>query len=808
MTSIKKIRVLTIISICLLLCSGLLNAANFIGDKSDGNRSNVVHKINLKTEEGDKVLLDDDPLLPFSTKKTCGMCHDYENISSGWHFSATDKTAAPGRPGQPWILTDPVALTQMPLSYRAWPGLKNPEKIGLSRWNFAKAFGSHIPGPMAEDMDIDPDFDARWMESGEIEINCLSCHDAESAHNQAAYNTQIKKENFRWAPAATTAFASVKGSTKSMPSMYDYLMPPQFDDPKRIVPEISYDEKRFDSKGKVTLDLTADIANKRCYFCHSGIDAASDSPEKWAHDQDVHIAAGLSCIDCHRNGADHNTIRGYEGEEDVSGNELAPLSSCKGCHIGSDDDELSAGRLGAPRPLHAGISVVHFEKLSCTACHSGPLPQQTTIRTKDSRTHKLGTYGSKKDRVAAPHVQYPVFAKQDDGKIAPSKLIWPSFWARMNSGVVTPILPDEVTHITKEYIDDIEPLRKGDFPKFTKEKIALILKDIATQIPGQGEPVFIAGGILYKLDASGNLEITCHDSAAPYIWPIAHNVRPASQSLGIGGCKDCHSTDKPFLFGDVQVDSPIDDQIGTKPMLDFMGLDAKYTKAFAFTFVFRPFFKITVILSSVVLILLLLTYLLKALAYFTALLSRGYFIRKPGPEDRTQVEQDRQQILTQPEPSDDKPQTPQKSFIISAAAIFFYCLTLICFGVLLVTGFLPRFVLGWPLSGYMLIIHASFAPVFACSIAAAALLWAHKNSFENDELVPPFNIPHIALKKCFWAMLVVSVPLMLSIVAGMFHIFGTAAQQCLINLHRLCAAIFVLVAILHSVLLIRLKLKK
>ncbi|MCK5565672.1 MAG: hypothetical protein KAJ07_10540 [Planctomycetes bacterium] len=783
MTSIKKIRVLTIISICLLVVSGSLNAANFIGDKSDGNRSNIVHTINLKTEEGDKVFLDDDPLLPFSTKQTCGMCHNYDDISSGWHFSATDKTAAPGRPGQPWILTDPVALTQIPLSYRAWSGLKNPEKIGFSRWNFAKAFGSHIPDPMAEDMDIDPDFDARWMESGEIEVNCLSCHDAESAHDQAAYNTQIKKENFRWAPAATTAFATVKGSAKSMPGMYDYLMPPQLDDPKLIVPEISYDEKRFDSKGKVTFDLPADIANERCYFCHSGIDVASDSPEKWAHDQDVHIAAGLSCVDCHRNGIDHNIIRGYEGEEDVSGNELAAVSSCKGCHIGTDD-ELSAGRLGAPMPLHAGIPVVHFEKLSCTACHSGPLPQQTTIRTKDSRTHKLGTHGSKKDRVAAPHVQYPVYAKQDDGKIAPSKLIWPSFWAHINAGVVTPILPEDVTGAIKSYIDDIEPLRKGDFPKFTKEKIALILKELASQLPGEGELVFIAGGELYKLDNSGNLEITGHESAAPYIWPIAHNVRPASQSLGTGGCKDCHSADKPFLFGDVQVDSPIDSNVQTKPMLEFLGLDETLTKVFAFTFVFRPFFKVAVILSALVIILVLLAYGLKGVAFFADFLSFGYITKKDQASDD----------LSLP--------ASEKSLFIEIVSILLYLALMAVFVLLLITGFVPRLISGHAPTGYMLMIHAGLAPVFACLTAAAALLWAHRSSFTSDEVTPPFNILQIALKKCFWAMLIISLPLMLSIVIGMFPIFGTSVQHCLIDIHRVCAMIFVLLAVLHMLLLI------
>jgi hypothetical protein len=52
------------------------------------------------------------------------------------------------------------------------------------------------------------------------------------------------------------------------------------------------------------------------------------------------------------------------------------------------------------------------------------------------------------------------------------------------------------------------------------------------------------------------------------MWPIAHDVRPAAQSLGVRNCEDCHSPDLPFFFGKVQVDSPIKGKAGYRVMKD------------------------------------------------------------------------------------------------------------------------------------------------------------------------------------------------------------------------------------------------
>jgi uncharacterized membrane protein len=64
------------------------------------------------------------------------------------------------------------------------------------------------------------------------------------------------------------------------------------------------------------------------------------------------------------------------------------------------------------------------------------------------------------------------------------------------------------------------------------------------------------------------------------------------------------------------VDSPLKNLAGTSAeMVKFEQLPRTYTKAFAFTFVFRPWLKVVAILSSVVILGVLVLYALKMLGF-------------------------------------------------------------------------------------------------------------------------------------------------------------------------------------------------
>ena len=599
--------------------AGAETPGKLLGDESDGSRAHPTHLIPLVAgnedgEQGGTIYPDDDPLLPFSTRWTCGECHSYGIISKGWHFSAADPNISPGRPGQPWILADARTGTQIPLSYRSWPGTFRPEQLGLSSREFVKLFGRHTPGGGAGELETD-DMDEIMREyvSGKLEINCLSCHNAEFAHNQGNFFLQIARGNFRWASAATCEFASVSGSANDMPDTYDPFMPDPPEDAKKVPPTIKYRETAFDHENKVYFNIVREVPNNRCYFCHSNLYLEEEDTEKWNTDEDIHLTAGMKCVDCHRNGIDHSIIRGYEDESSASANHLEAASSCEGCHLGEKDSSSPmAGRLGAPVPEHRGIPPVHFERMTCTACHSGPWPPKETLLTKTARAHRLGTIGVNKSHETLPHISSPVFAEQENGKIAPHKMVWPSYWGIIKDQEVTPIDFEVVKKTVGQVLANVKLAASGDWPALSDENVTEALKSLKGTV--EGEPVYVSGGKIYSFDDSGKLWQEEHKAAEPYLWPIGHNVRPAAQSLGIRYCTDCHAKDAPFFFGDVAVDSPVVTARGTKQMVEFQNVDPSYARAFAFSFVFRPMMKIVCLCSCAIIAVVLLLYALKALA--------------------------------------------------------------------------------------------------------------------------------------------------------------------------------------------------
>lgn len=592
------------------------DAPPLLGDESDGSRAVPVHLIPLLDEGGIEIAPDDQPVVPFSTHQTCALkCHDYSKITGGWHFNALDAKVAPGRPGHPWIYVDAGTGTQIPLSYRAWPGTYKPDVIGMTPWRFVKQFGHHLPGGgVGEFADsANPDKVMRALVSGKLEANCLACHDADPAHDQAEYAVQIARENFRWAAAATSGFSSVEGSAEKMPDTYDYQMPDGLSDPKLVPPGIEYRPNTFDSKKRVFFNIVRKISSERCYFCHSSKDVEMNRPGKWISDGDVHLAAGLACVDCHRNGLDHNIVRGYNGEKTVSSNPMAVATSCEGCHRGdANSAQPIAGRLRAPVPQHRGIPLIHFTKLSCTACHSGPWPGDKTHRVKTSLAHGLGMRNVNKSDEALPHIQTPVLALGADGKIAPQNALWPSFWGVLKGGEVTLLPLDIVTQVVAPITGKAERPATGDWPAMGEDGIKETLSALAAAGSLDGKPVYAAGGKLYQLDEKGTLSSSPHKSAQPYLWPIAHDVRPAAQSLGVRSCQDCHTVDSDFFFGKIQVDSPLPgDKEATVAMIAFQGLNPEQVKTLALSFWFRPWFKVVTLVSAGILILVILAYALR-----------------------------------------------------------------------------------------------------------------------------------------------------------------------------------------------------
>ena len=147
-----------------------------------------------------------------------------------------------------------------------------------------------------------------------------------------------------------------------------------------------------------------------------------------------------------------------------------------------------------------------------------------------------------------------------------------------------------------------------------------------------------------------------------------------------------------------------------------------------------------------------------------------------------------------------------------------YLLTMLCFVVLTFTGFFQPLVFEKHLTGYLVMLHATFAPIFAVCMAALAVMWASNCQFDKNYLPwfqrlikhetankTPVKKYEFCRKTCFWLIIVLTLPLILSMMLSMFPIFAAEAQDLFLNLHRYSALLFALIAIIHTYLLIRTK---
>ena len=159
--------------------------------------------------------------------------------------------------------------------------------------------------------------------------------------------------------------------------------------------------------------------------------------------------------------------------------------------------------------------------------------------------------------------------------------------------------------------------------------------------------------------------------------------------------------------------------------------------------------------------------------------------------------------------------------IINILRLLVYLAALFCFVILTVTGFYPPLVLGKPISGYMVMLHATVAPVFAVCVAILAVMWAHNCRFDKNYFPwlqkllqrQPVNTDtgekyELVQKAAFWLILILALPVILSIVMCMLPIFGTHGQEVLMDLHRYSALLLAMVIIVHTYLVFLTQAKK
>lgn len=187
----------------------------------------------------------------------------------------------------------------------------------------------------------------------------------------------------------------------------------------------------------------------------------------------------------------------------------------------------------------------------------------------------------------------------------------------------------------------------------------------------------------------------------------------------------------------------------------------------------------------------------------------------------------------------------QRLSLVGVLRKLVYLLALLCFVVLAVTGFVPRLFLNETISGYWLMLHATFAPIFAVCLAVLTVMWASHCRFtgsdwpwlqrlirrvtlpktpEGKSVCPveslqaerqpgcgrlrPDECSNLGQKITFWLIVVLALPLILSIISSMFPFFGTHWQELLLDTHRYSALLLALAVIVHTYLTIRVQMNK
>jgi hypothetical protein len=127
------------------------------------------------------------------------------------------------------------------------------------------------------------------------------------------------------------------------------------------------------------------------------------------------------------------------------------------------------------------------------------------------------------------------------------------------------------------------------------------------------QPVYVSGGKIYFLNEDSLLVSESHPVTQPYIWPIAHDVRPAAQSLGANECQDCHSISSGFYYSTIDVTAPIyPEENKPRQNIDFMDINRAGAWVFSMSFLFRPWLKILIIICLFLQLMILFIYITKA----------------------------------------------------------------------------------------------------------------------------------------------------------------------------------------------------
>ncbi len=560
-------------SLFILLCPGAISP-----------QTSSHPKIVLKGFDGTPLTLESK--IPYSPKKTCGACHDYDYITRGYHFQQ-GRTDGSGKiivsdaydSKYPWHLSSGLFGKHSPLSFDSSLltkkvnrhfsemdkssfyfvqncGMCHPgggwgefdRKGNLYYDEESKRFGYELSG---EDPSLDGDYTsfsmghenygASWDRSGVSEADCLLCHlkGYQWQHRGAALRGRL----FRFGPTVGAGWATLQVSE---------------DEFKNVVAtevEVDYTRKDVADFENLHQQITKRPPDENCWACHA-LYGEKRRGYDWIAQIDIHRVKGMDCVSCHPGNKQHDIAKGNSLQQTVREDLDNTMNSCEDCHVRRKDRR-------APRSRHP-FSPRHLRRIACQTCH---LPYRTlsTELVYDHTSGTTRTYETSKFLLSGgtrSEVWHPSL-REHRGKIIPVKPAIPIYWGELDeaANVVRPIPLWKLRELKKPPVrdDDGDGIPEvNTLDEIRSFLIALRSKDRFGN-PIAQTPVLIKGESLYRLNKKGEVEKSPHEQARSIDFSLNHNIRPGFLSIGARGCKDCHIQNSPFFLRKELVD-PYDER--------------------------------------------------------------------------------------------------------------------------------------------------------------------------------------------------------------------------------------------------------
>ncbi len=534
-------------------------------------------RIYLLDADGDFIdpINDQNATAPFSIKQTCGMCHDYDVITQGYHFQmgwevvSDDYGVAEGRP---WSLSNGLMGRWYPYAFRQLAKKVNshPDEIDLTVYDFVgfsapgrgePPCGACHPGggglefdrdgeryderlaanpELAETLDGDY-YQSRWDKSGVVEADCLICH-LEGYDFQARVD-QLSNGNYKWAVVAGSRIGIVEGAVR-----------------RGQEPEVLYEKRLFNADGTITLEMSWPPPDENCEYCHGTSDVKKRG-FSWndIFNPDVHNQQDISCTACHPAGLDHQIAKGTEPAFTLAPELDGSNKSCAECHM--------QGYLGAPVPEHVSVRPSHLARITCESCHI-PKLNRAAAKGHEVVRGSLEFYPRPPEVEEAGEVGLwePDYVRREDENIYPVNRFLAIYWANRDAdGLIRPLFLREHEAGWKGFAEAVtDDDEDGRLEVNRPEEIVAGLKAFAASLEGNRrferiQPVFIKSETAYELDENGELATsplagTPLEGGSEVEFSINHNTAPTRMTLGVNGCGDCHDAEAHMFKGQQIVD--------------------------------------------------------------------------------------------------------------------------------------------------------------------------------------------------------------------------------------------------------------